>query len=310
MQKDILIHDEQSGTKILCLESGPYAGKSFSAKFGFCDNPICRCYSVTFCCFPLDAGIEATKTPLEFTLDIEKKRVQKTSKHKASKDTLLFAKALIKAMSEADWNLLAAMFRRFKARRTEEADYTTLTAPFPVRVVRNPSLLVHVVEVLPWIRPFNFNLGQDCFLMNDFYCCNPDCDCEEVIVDFECYREQANGKFESLQTTASAFINTRTGTVKPVHSPWEKEPALETLFRSLLEANPGVVAQLAKRHHDLRLLYKNTCEQTSKAFSLWNEQPIETGAPFSEACTPKPQPNDLCPCGSGRKYKKCCGRLG
>ena len=23
---------------------------------------------------------------------------------------------------------------------------------------------------------------------------------------------------------------------------------------------------------------------------------------------PKPAPNDPCPCGSGRKYKKCCGR--
>jgi len=38
--------------------------------------------------------------------------------------------------------------------------------------------------------------------------------------------------------------------------------------------------------------------------------PVKTGksyvAPFTHA-TQKPGRNDLCPCGSGRKYKKCCG---
>ena len=38
--------------------------------------------------------------------------------------------------------------------------------------------------------------------------------------------------------------------------------------------------------------------------------PVKTGksyvAPFAHA-TQKPGRNDLCPCGSGRKYKKCCG---
>jgi len=26
--------------------------------------------------------------------------------------------------------------------------------------------------------------------------------------------------------------------------------------------------------------------------------------------TPKVYPNDPCPCGSGKKYKKCCGKKG
>ena len=33
------------------------------------------------------------------------------------------------------------------------------------------------------------------------------------------------------------------------------------------------------------------------------------GIEWSDFERPKPGPNDPCPCGSGKKYKKCCGRL-
>lgn len=32
------------------------------------------------------------------------------------------------------------------------------------------------------------------------------------------------------------------------------------------------------------------------------------GIEWSDFEQPKPGPNDPCPCGSGKKYKKCCGR--
>ena len=35
---------------------------------------------------------------------------------------------------------------------------------------------------------------------------------------------------------------------------------------------------------------------------------IVYGIEWSDFDRPKPGPNDPCPCGSGKKYKKCCGR--
>ena len=35
---------------------------------------------------------------------------------------------------------------------------------------------------------------------------------------------------------------------------------------------------------------------------------IVYGVEWSDLDRPKPGPNDPCPCGSGKKYKKCCGR--
>jgi preprotein translocase subunit SecA len=37
------------------------------------------------------------------------------------------------------------------------------------------------------------------------------------------------------------------------------------------------------------------------------EEPAEVHFTFHRE-TPKVGRNDLCPCGSGKKYKKCCGR--
>ena len=46
--------------------------------------------------------------------------------------------------------------------------------------------------------------------------------------------------------------------------------------------------------------------------ALWRRQTLDRRSPPSEATAvrtnPKPGRNDPCPCGSGRKYKKCCGK--
>lgn len=45
------------------------------------------------------------------------------------------------------------------------------------------------------------------------------------------------------------------------------------------------------------------------AISIYDEERIE-GALFSPSPLSKKKfySNDLCPCGSGKKYKKCCGK--
>ena len=45
------------------------------------------------------------------------------------------------------------------------------------------------------------------------------------------------------------------------------------------------------------------------ARALWNETPLPSNG-FRPAPVAEPTRNDPCPCGSGRKFKKCCGRGG
>ena len=99
---------------------------------------------------------------------------------------------------------------------------------------------------------------------------------------------------------------------------------LDGIDDSLKEANPieemdeNTVVSL---DYDKPLLYKNmVAAQADWLYNLeqWNAifTPEEKEALYKEQKrsttvvneTPKVYPNDPCPCGSGKKYKKCCGK--
>ncbi len=42
-------------------------------------------------------------------------------------------------------------------------------------------------------------------------------------------------------------------------------------------------------------------------FEVEDNKPVGTPVMFDDSAAHKPRPNDLCPCGSGKKYKKCHG---
>lgn len=47
---------------------------------------------------------------------------------------------------------------------------------------------------------------------------------------------------------------------------------------------------------------------TGKPHTAMPNSFVPTAMPMQPASTRKIYPNDPCPCGSGKKYKKCCGR--
>ena len=66
-------------------------------------------------------------------------------------------------------------------------------------------------------------------------------------------------------------------------------PSRAMFFDAMKAGNAGLDSLLATRQSTMRRLYK-------RALGLKTVQ-----APV------KPGRNDYCPCGSGKKYKKCCG---
>ncbi len=309
MEKDVFTFDEQADTEILCLQDSPFAETRFTVDFSFCESPVCRCQTVHFSCLPLDDAAGALAKPLAFTLDLEEKKLTSVANRRPLPDALSLGNAMIAEMSEADWDLLQDKFRIYKERRTEEADYTALDAPFPEDVYIKPNTLVAATKVLPWVKPFIFQLGQDVWVMYDLYCCNPDCDCEEAIASFCRFGEVEGGAIDIVHTMPAASVNTRKGTIAPLESSWNEEPALETLFQAILQVEPDIVEKLEKRHRNLRLLYKNACDTIYKSSSLLPQQPFTKDVPVTEPRPNRPKPNDPCSCGSEKKYKKCCGRF-
>ena len=99
---------------------------------------------------------------------------------------------------------------------------------------------------------------------------------------------------------------------------------LDGIDDSLTERNP-IADNLAEDtvvnlNYDLEMLYKNMVDAKADwlyGLEEWDEifPEEKRAALFKEAKemntirkAPKIYPNDPCPCGSGKKYKKCCGR--
>ena len=83
----------------------------------------------------------------------------------------------------------------------------------------------------------------------------------------------------------------------------------EAFLNALRQAQPDLNTFLAKRHDQLRYLYRRFRRRqppTKRAAVSGPGEDAGLAAPPAQA-TPKPGRNDPCPCGSGKKYKKCRG---
>jgi hypothetical protein len=81
------------------------------------------------------------------------------------------------------------------------------------------------------------------------------------------------------------------GDVETLPDSRHEEATGRELIAVLRQLQPEVGRFLAKRHGVLRQLYRSSTKQRTARLP-----------------TLKPGRNDPCPCGSGKKFKVCCGR--
>jgi preprotein translocase subunit SecA len=85
-------------------------------------------------------------------------------------------------------------------------------------------------------------------------------------------------------------------------------------LEAMRKVQPDFDAFLAKRHEQLRQLYRGFLKRTpavSRAPARGARQdsdPAQLPAAAPVKAAVKPGRNEPCPCGSGKKYKKCCGQ--
>ena len=58
----------------------------------------------------------------------------------------------------------------------------------------------------------------------------------------------------------------------------------------------------------MKLANSNGKQQRQQRNLQFQAGPAQAEAPQAGPCGAKVGRNDLCPCGSGKKYKKCCGK--
>ncbi|CAE6865759.1 hypothetical protein R69746_08740 [Paraburkholderia aspalathi] len=183
-------------------------------------------------------------------------------------------------VAHIDGDLLDAIGRLwFRGKGLPEPVEAALGAPGKIDGwQRGEPLAWH--EVYEDVRQDRYVLDEHVYEVWDFHCPIPSCDCAEVNLHFE---PALPG-----ETSSPGHVNVHLGGNIRVEPETIRDRArLEQLWAAFCQRHPRYLGRLS--HRDTLI----------KAMGERLVAPANAG--------PRVGRNDRCPCGSGKKYKKCCG---
>ena len=175
----------------------------------------------------------------------------------------------------------------YKNKISEKASPDTIDGYFDYPEVEYNGLMSAYNDILPYGDQFLVTIkGEQCIIF-DQYCLLPKCPCTDTNLDIISIDEFG----KKGKDFCFVELNYRKKRWKLVDQS-SFSISLETVRTAIEEQLPDIYKQMHKRHIKLKAIYAH-CKK--KHF-----------APKQELQLPKAGRNDPCPCGSGKKYKKCC----
>jgi hypothetical protein len=280
------------------LKRGKWAGKAWVARLKCCENPVCHCANVDFYC-AMEDGTERPPV-LHFALDPMKCEIAPNHDKDRHKDSTALAEAMAAEFGDEEWRCLRQYLLTRKRHAIRKMDVTRLHAPAP-EAMTDDGRMVPFGEIFPFGGGFEFELDEQHWMADDQYCVMPDCDCREVVLNFLFLTPSPDDKNNAAkEAVAVARYDYKRDTIHAECEPTAGQPSLRRLVDAARAAHPSLAADAERRHNQLKLLYTRALLKAEQE----GLPPVETPV----KAEPKVGRNDPCPCGSGKKHKKCCGR--
>ncbi|MEA3230468.1 MAG: SEC-C metal-binding domain-containing protein [Thermodesulfobacteriota bacterium] len=284
----LLTVDSESKKIFASIQAGDRMEK-YECEISACENPTCTCGITYFDLIPARIENENTEPvpPRKVRLNIDKRSLEYKNKRNVPKEDLEFAKGFLHQLDENDFRIIHKAHFEFKNKITEETDLDSLDAYFDYDEVEYNGLMYAYNDVLPYGDQLYVIVdGRKCLIIDQF-CLLPHCSCTDTILNiFSIDKVGKTGK--ELCVLSLKYKKKQWKTLEQFSS----NINLTTSKAAILAQIPNLYAQLKKRHVKLKAIYAH-CKK--KHYSP--DQKLEM---------PKVGRNDPCPCGSGKKYKKCC----
>ena len=159
-----------------------------------------------------------------------------------------------------------------------------------------------------WQHAFFFAFEGREFLVEDHYCANPDCDCRLVHLEFwervHKFRPERHVIIE--QRLMASF--TLAGELKDTRFSEESASTTKHLLRAWMHRCCNHFQECQRRYDLIQAIGRRSFPPQPKR--RIDPVPKENASPDRRpAESPRSvRRNDRCPCGSGLKFKRCCGR--
>jgi len=271
--------------------SGEHAGERYRLELGFCPNPVCRCGAISVRAERegLDKADNRALVPaFEFSVDIFEKGLG-ASPGSMTKYDQNFGDAFVDHLTEQDWGLLTDSLRSFKLTRMNEVRDEELRTQFFADQIEENAAMVGFHDILPYAEENAIEIDNRGFVLDEQYCVKPGCNCSDVAVsllDVDAINDHA-GRVEY----PLILLDYRKATWRVERKGGEGNDLLNRIGKQL---SRGEHPSCFERHHKrLKALYR-----------LYKERHNVGATPT--LASRKIGRNSPCPCGSGKKYKKCC----
>jgi hypothetical protein len=264
-------------------------GQYYDCSITVCRNPLCQCNEIFVSLIPhiVEDGKQNDSRGARMlgVNIIERSFVER----EYSSEELHFARKVNEWLQEDDYQLLWKMYYLCKLESTETADFDALVVDFPMEDIEQNSTMIGYRDVIPYARRIMLTIDGKRYFVEDLHCVKNNCQCTESIL---CYYPM-DADSSPVEPVFSAYVDHKTKQWEGIADPLNQLVFEHTKAKNALEAKyPDIYELMTKRHRQLKQLYANY---------------LKTQTPRETRTVKKPGSNDPCPCGSGKKYKKCCG---
>jgi hypothetical protein len=252
----------------------------------------------------LDVFSECAESPSDDTESADTESTDTEPDDTESADEEI-ARLVAASLDSEQWSWLRRWLTQQKRQQMRDMDLASLDVSFDPAVATESSL-VEYCEVFPFAEQPIFKTDSGIWIVDDQHCVQPRCRCTDCALSFfplpdesvdpdTAYDRRALQKL--LDHEVAIWDDLRRRSWKMDQPSALSRPATRPLVRALEQARPDLTSFLAFRRKQLRQLY-----------AQWLAKHQQYDPPSTRQVAVKIGRNDPCPCGSGRKYKRCCGR--
>jgi hypothetical protein len=285
----------------------------------FCLNLECSCRDVWLRLTEVEPGGHHLPDPMTFEVRVGLEHwIEREPPERSGKIGSLIRELMVEFPTEAIEELVEA-FKQQRATQRRIAEYQLDIAEHGNGELVCYSDVVHRSGGLRRGGKHGFFLtcGSQDYLIEDHYCPTPDCDCR--VVHFEFWKRTVNkpkGNAPRRVGVTQQLMGSFTfdGQVREVRFSEEDSKATRNILAAWGEQCRSLREELESRYQQIKAIGRRSLRRQPQAAV---KAPMVLSSLRSPSGSIKRSDktsdkrigrNDRCPCGSGRKYKRCCAR--
>ncbi len=263
--------------------------RHYQVGLSYCENPCCSCGTVGLVCLPNEVEVSTDKpAELFFQVDVNSKALLPPDESMPH-DCQDLGQEVVPQLTPQEWKLLSDYHGEFKRQITESTPDEAIDAYFPEESIEQDGAMVGIMEVLPHVAYRTIELDGKSYMVDELYCVRTGCNCSRVSLGLWPLEEVEAGKVTSEFPVI--VLDYKAGECEVERSGCEDTEFVRRLAGTIVTGH--YKSWFKKRHTRMKTLYKQHLQRHTESATVINDDKIGR--------------NDPCPCGSGKKYKKCCG---